>query len=325
MSRVYAELGENTGFDSPRGGIVRAGEGDILPPELVAITPTGTAFGPIYLGVPDDEIVTVESLSFGPGEDSSVLPILGGAGVLAATNTKRQREQTDRPEEKITTRRGAMALLATAIGVAAAGTASADDDDLITLQVATLDISGLSGPLSIRVLNVVDEVLPPTTDLFVDARETRVGEIASPDEGVLLPETTDGEIRIYLEDTIGNLAQLFAWIRSLLPTQGDMAVEYKRELPQNASEYEEGEFVRMTELPGIVDAVAAGETHETILQVGNTQIPHDEDTGENDERGSYRVFDEALVYVAGSNPPAASEWTIRTQLGLIERTQQRLR
>jgi len=176
--------------------------------------------------------------------------------------------------------------------------------------------------MTIRVLDVVDQVLPTTAEIMVDVEDARVGEIAEPSEGVTLPASTSGAISIYLRDSRGRLDRLLAWASGVVGD--DETIKYARELPEKASKYTEGQFVKLTEHPALVAPVEEAGAAGTVLKIGNTEVPHNDDD-EATEVGSYGVFDDALVYEVGASPPASKQWTLQTRLGLIERTLQRVR
>jgi len=292
-------------IDTPNGGRVAWNGTDSKVPGTFGRTPTGALLGPLEFGVPNSGTLAVEDITFGPGEDQGGLFAFGVlAGVPAIDD--------DQP----LTRRGALAFLgAAAAAVYLTQGAVADDDEIVTLRVATLEVSAADAPFSIRVLDLVDDVLPKTTEILVDQRSTRVGAIADIDDSVhLRPE--EGEIRVYVRDSIGRLSRLLAWARSNLP--GDTSLEFNREFPDGklASEFNGNEFVRLTDHPAIVNPVLESGSSRTAFYIGDEQVPHIDDGA--DELGAWDIVGDELIYEVGENPPAESEWSVATQLSFIQ-------
>lgn len=322
----YFTFPEKASIDPPRGGIIRSASDDIVIPQQLSCTPTGAALGPVYLGVPNSGgVCSVERLDYLPGRDdgSGILAV----ALVAGTGEGLRRRVDDAPEwiddpnvNPSTTRRGILGMFAGLLAVglmgdeAAAQTDDGSEEDVV-LRMAEVDVSGVTDPLSVRVIDVIDAVLPPTAEILVDADDTRVGEVTEPGEGVVLPGGTEGTIRIYLRDARSRLAALLAWVSGFLRTDEELV--FKRELPKPATEYSDSEFVRLTEHPAIVDPIADADSDEVILTVGNTQIPHADDRGSS-EAGQWTTVDDALVYETGENPPASSSWEIRIGVGLVD-------
>lgn len=315
MSRAYSRYPAGSTFDLPEGGLVRSG-GDVYAPALTATTPIDVGFGPVAVGTPEDSLTQVSSLSYVTGSESD-LPILGvgvGIGGVAAGSQADRSDLPDSPPNPSMTRRAVLGL--TAGLIATAGTAeAASDDETVELGLATFTIDKSTGPVSVRVLDIVDEVLPTTTDILVDAEDVRVGEVADPAEGVTLPQSTTGEVTIYLQDARGKLQKLWAWLRSLVG--GDAGIDFKRKLPKPAAEYAEGDFVKLSSHNSLVQPVEAA-PDDVRLRIGSTTIPH-ESAEETAEVGSFGVFDGDLVYVVGSSPPNSADWRLETNLGLLTR------
>lgn len=312
--RAFVPLPKNAGIANiPTGGKVRAAGDSVLAPETLGVTETGVAFGPIELGVPAGGVCNLESLTFGPGESDDdgflAMAAVGGSAPAAASRTNSGDKETKHSQP---TRRGVLtALVATATAATLSKRAGASEDELVTLNLAKFDLAEPNAPVTVTVLDIVEEVLPPSTDILVDQEATRVGDITSIGEGVTL-EQTAGTVRIYIRDTLGKLAQLLAWVKSIVPS--DASLTYRRPLPDDtkASEYEEDEFVRLTSHPAIVGPIEEADPDRTILMIGNTKIPH-VDAADN-EAGAWALLDGTLVYEVGSNPPAVSEWDVTTRL-----------
>lgn len=315
MTQTYVRLADGVTIDPPGGGRIRSG-GEVYAPTTLHGTPTGAAFGPLYLGIPNgDSYMTVENIRFLPGEDGD------GDGVLffgitagGVAGAKKADEKTSRPLE--TTRRSFLTVAALVIAAAlAADDVSAQSDDTVALEIASITVTTLTAPLTIRVLNAVDDVLPTTTEILVDAESSRVGEIADASEGVTLPAETTGEISVYLRDSRSKLAQLLAWARGI--ADGDEQITYERDLPKEAANYDAGQLITLSEHPALVEPVRESGADGTVLMVGNTEIPHTDD--ESSEVGSYGVFNGQLIYEIGPRPPAATSWSLETRLGTLAR------
>ncbi|ELY68838.1 hypothetical protein [Natrinema versiforme] len=311
MTRAFIPLPESAAItDIPEGGTLRSNSDDLHAPETLRVTNTGVAFGPVHLGFPAGGLLNLERMTFlpGEGEDNSdgllAVTAAGGAGVASTRG-----EDTDTSH----TRRGLLTFLGALLAAAAvADPASAqDEDELVTLNIAEFEIAEpIDTPVSVAVLDTVDAVLPTTAEILIDQSEARVGEIADGGESVVLNQEP-GTVSIYVRDTRGRIAQLLAWAKSFLPE--DTSLTYMRELEQPASEYETDSFVRLSSHPAIVEPVRESNGDRTVLTIGNTEIPHgDGDT--DSEAGVWNLLDDALVYEAGENPPAATEWTIETRL-----------
>ncbi len=253
MATSYIPVPETVTVPPPQGGLVRSGSDDVLAPEQLSVTPTGAAFGPLEAGVAEDGLLTLDRVAFGPGESDDNGWLFGvGAIGLASTKT----------EDTSTTRRGLPGLLAATVLVSAGAQrgrgqvlGSSDEDEQVTLRVGELEIAKATAPIRIRVIDIIDDVLPPTTELLVDAQETRVGSITKPSGGVSLPAETTGTVRVYLRDSRGRLAELLSWAKSFLAF--DEPITFRREFPdgKQASDYSEGEFIRLTEHPSIIGPV----------------------------------------------------------------------
>lgn len=328
MTRPYI-LVENPpiAYDIPTGGHLAVVGGEVSIPQTVACTATGVGLGPVQVGVPEGDHAAVETLEWTPEDDEDggwiSLSVAAGASAGAVAADRRQTDgqhltfdESDHPKARRRTVLGAAAGLVTS-GLLSV-TVSAEDDDLVTLTIAEVEFTAASGPIQVSVLDIVDEVLPSTTDLLVDVEGTRTGEITDPGVGTTIAaeDVSPGTVRVYLRDSLGKLAQILAWARGLLP--GSAEVTYSRTFPDDtkASDYDEGEFVTLTEHPSIVTPVEEGDPEETRLVIGNTIIPN-ESTGGNGS-GAWSVFSDSVIYEAGSDPPASGEYTITVGLGLVE-------
>jgi|GEM_PF-3493721 len=319
-SRAYVHLPELVGIDSPNGGVVRSSGESVYAPSTVLPTPTGVALGPLHLGVPEASTCSISALTYLPSEeddgDGWLIFGVAGGGAVGATEA-----DVEGPSMR---RREVLGLAVATLGALAAATrpvAGQEDDDssddVVALEIARLTIDATDGPVKLRVLDVVDEVLPPTTELLVDAAATRVGKIDEPSEGVVLKPDVTGEVSVYLRDSRGRLDRLLAWVRGALDR--DETIVYARELPQEAAAYAVGEFVTLSSHPALVEPVRESGADGTELRINATEIPHQEDADDS-EVGSYGVFDDALIYEPGPNPPASAQWELETRLGLLERS-----
>lgn len=319
----------------PDGGTLVVGENVVVPGEFGAMTTDGVGFGPLHLGVPHGATVTVTNLGFEPGGERDGL--LAGATLAAGgAATKRDTIGEHTPDRKTLRADGDVstpddegprmtrrAVFGAAIGLATAalgvGTVAASDDGDVTLRVARFTVAEADGPLHISALDLVDQVLPPEAELLVDVSGTRVGGVADPGEGVSVDDEAliGEEVRVYLRGSIAIWWQILAWAAGQLP--GETEVTYSREFPdgRQATDFDESEFVELSDHPGIVDPIRRVDHNEVLVEVGNTPIPHESEgsTGE----GAWSLFDDALIYEVGRNPPAASEYHITIGLGLIAR------
>lgn len=322
MTRAYIQLGEGVTFDTPKGGKIRSGSSDVMAPSAIHYTQTGVSFGPLYVGIPDGgSVCTLDRVAFLPDDDDGDDGFLifgitaGGSSEYVRRNSGNGEPTAEPPDDELSaTRRSMLALAVTIIGAALAGgrVAAQNGDDLVALNIAEIDISKLDSPITIRVLDVIDDVLPPSTEIMVDADEARVGEIGDPSEGVTMPAETTGTVSIYLRDSMGKLDRLLAWAKGI---GGDEEITFARELDQKASKYDEGKFITLTEHPALVEPVRESGPSETVLTVGNTVIPHQDDGAS--EAGSYGVFEDSLIYELGPNPPASAAWELQTRLGTL--------
>ena len=325
MTRPYMTLANPpAALDIPTGGHLVVTGDDVRIPVMGAATATGGGFGPVHLGVPEESYVEVERVSFQPGDDPSsglfsvVFPV-GAAGAGAKAAHSHNEDLAADAEQPDVSRR---AVLGAAVGLVTAGAISAGglaQDELVTLRVAEVDVGTATAPLHVSILDLVDEVLPTSTELIVDVSGTRTGEIADPATGVTIgaDRVTDATVEVYLRDSLGKVAQLLAWARGLLP--GGSKVTYSRSFPDDtvASDYSEGEFVTLTEHPAILEPIEEGDPKEVELVIGSTVIPH-ESEGTNGA-GAWSTFDGGIIYKAGSDPPASGDYTITVGLGFFDR------
>lgn len=306
MTRAFIHVPESVGVhDLSDGGAIRASGDEVYVPELLGVTDTGVTLGPLSLELPSGGGLSIESLSFDPGKD-------GGGGFFAATAAGVPAVALADEE---TTRRGALTLAAAILGAATlARSASADtgdEDELVTLRVATLEISDITAPVRLTLVDAVEEVLPPTAEVLIDQENARVGKMSAAGEGVVLRQT-EGPVRVYVRDSLGRLDQLLAWVRSYLPS--DTSLTYRSSFPDGklASEFEEDEFVRLTSHPSIIGPMEDADTDRTVVSINDHVVPH-ADNGGNDI-GSWSVLDGTVIYEVGKDPPDAEEYEIRTRL-----------
>jgi len=316
-SRAYVRWPDTAMADPPDGGGIRSAGDGVYAPSGVFMTPTGVGLGPLHLGVPEKAVCNISSLTYlpGPEDDGDGILFFGIAGAGGAIGV------TETDTEGPSMRRRQVLGLAAALGAAVLGTGVAagqsDDENLVSLEIAEFVIDETSGPLEVRVLDVIDQVLPPTTEILVDADEARVGEIGDPSEGIVLDPETRGAVSVYLRDSRGRLDRLIAWAKGALDTNEEIV--YARELDQPVSELEQGQFVTLSSHPALVEPVREAGPDGTELQIGSTEIPHNS-ADETGEIGSYGVFDGSLIYEVGSNPPASAQWELQTRLGILART-----
>jgi len=321
-ARAYAHLPELVAIDPPDGGVVRSSGAEVYAPTTILATPTGASFGPLYLGVPSDSVCSLSRLVFLPPEvDASDGWLIFGVGA-GAVGAPLAIDEAHHPSLR---RREVLGLAGLVLGatVTAASPAAAqsDEDDTVALKIAEFDVDALDGPLEVRVLDVVSEVLPPTTKLLVDNDDAREGELTDPGAGVVLKPGTSETVAVYLQDAKGRLDRLLAWARGAIDR--DETIVYARELDQPATDYDEGKLVTLSAHSALVEPVAEAGAHGTTLHLGQTAVPHQSQDGTG-EVGSYGVFDDALVYEVGSNPPDSTNWELETRLGLLERTANRV-
>lgn len=328
MSRPFIKIkSPPIAFDIPTGGYFAVLGEEVEIPVTVACTDTGVGVGPVHVGVPEGDHATVNRVDFTSDEDDDggwfSLSVAGGSAGAAATAPRRgtEDEGSDPPNATRRSVIGAAAGLVTAGFVGVSSVAA--EEELVTLTLAEFEFTEVSGPIHVSVLDIVDEVLPQTTDLIVDVDGARTGEFAEPGVGTTIAAeaAAKGPIRVYLRDSVGKLAQLLAWARGALPGSAD--VTYTRTFPDGtkASDYSEGEFVRLTEHPSIVEPVVENDPKETKLVVGSTRIPHEGDGV--DGVGAWSVFSDSLIYEVGPDPPAASDYEITIGLGIIEQILER--
>jgi len=319
-TRPYAHLAEGITLTPPLGGEIRVGGDEVYPAGQLVGTQEGAAFGPLLISVPEGAHLEVERVMFLPPDEDGLL-FFSGVGALAGVERGRTPAREDIPEaeQPQTTRRALLGLGLGALAGALAGSkpvAGQTEDETVALEVCEVDISYLDAPLSVTVVDQVAGVLPPETELYIDAAGTRVGKVADVGEEVVLRSLT-GTMEVYLRTSKDYLARLLAWVRSLIP--GDDSISWKREFPdgKKASDYSEGQFVSLSRHPSIVNPIAESGADATTLTIGNTTIPHgDSDT--TGEAGIWDIVSDSLIYEVGSNPPVASGWKIVTRLGPIQ-------
>ena len=313
MTRIFTQLPEHVAVPAVNGGgRVRSASDSVRAPPLLAPTETGVAFGPVEIQVPPGELVSLNRMAFLPGRDDDnggILFLSAGAagGAVAAPESEHDPD---------TTRRTVLGAFAAIVATSAlAGQVTADEDDeTVALRVAEFELEPLDTPVRVRVLDLLDDVLPPTSEILVDQRSTRVGTVAEVGEGVTLRQS-GGEVRVYIRDSRGNLAQLLAWAKSFIPS--DESITYRRPFPngRSADEYAEDEFVRLTSSPPITETIRNAGPDRTVFEIDGTTIPH-ESEGSND-RGAWLLIDNELVYEAGPDPPPGEEWQVITRLSAL--------
>lgn len=312
---------QQIGIEIPDGGTLQwSGDGEV--PETIGTTRTGAILGPLEFAIPPDGALDVSEVLFTPGEpddDSAFfgLSVLAASGVgTAGTTAAAPREAVKMPDvDSAVTRRTVLGLLAAIAGSLAVADTAVAQEEQVTLTVATIQVADASDPYSIRVLDIVDSALPPTTDLLIDQEGMRVGGIGSADERLdMQPEA--GEVRIYVRDSVSNLTRLLAWAKSFADI--DDSIAFSRTLPNGnqASDYSEETIIRMTEHPAIVDAIKDAGPNATRLTINSTTIPHVDDGAS--EPGAWDILGDAFIYEVGANPPAASEWTVETRLSFTQ-------
>ena len=316
MTRSFIHLPDSVGVTGlEHGGTFVATGDEVYVPAQLGIPPdeTGITAGPILLETPPGGVVPLESLTFLPDdEDGGFLGVaaVGAAGAGAADRgTDLERPTIDTPP---LSRRSVLAVFVAALAAAVVtDAAAADDDELVTLNIATLELGEPTAPVTVSVVDAVDGVLPPSAEILIDQRSARVGKIVDNGEGVTLRQTA-GEVRIYVRDTLGRIARVLAWARSFLPS--DMSVSYRQPFPDDrqASDYDTDEFVRLTDHPAIIAPIEASDDDRTLLEIGDEYVPHADD-GAN-AVGAWSLLDGTLIYEVGPDPPDADEWEVTTRL-----------
>lgn len=315
MTTPYIHVPRKMSIDPPHGGIVRSGSTDVYAPGQLSATESGVSFGPLYVGVPDGELITLNRVSFLSSKDEGgFLGFLSAGAIASVSATKSEGDSEDKPTT--VTRRNVLGAFAAAVALGVSSRTVAADQD-VTLGIAEIDVAETTGPVSIRLLDIVDNVLPPTTEVLVDADSARVGEIVNAGDGVTLGSDTFGPVSIYLRDSRSRVDRILAWAGSFVDPEDE--ITYHREFPdgKQANEYDDGQFVTLTEHPSIIGAVE-GSTERTRVIIGNTDIPHTDSDQNSEEVGTWGIFDNQLVYEPGSNPPASSEIEIRMRIGRLE-------
>ena len=320
---MQIEIDSTFGISPAKGGDVVLSGSDVEMPQTFGATPSGAIAGPLLIGPDTDTTVTVDSLTFSPGDENGLLSlgtISVGAGVASGAvvgGTDAETETDTGSTEPTATRRTALAMLA-AGGLAAMGVASADEE-LIDVQVAELQVDA-DGPWAVSIVDTLESWLPDDTDVLVDTSGTRIGSVTSLDDSALVA-AGEQEVSVYLRGAKGWLSQLLSYISQLNPA-ADISVEFdERTLPENkeATEFDEGKFVTLTEHPQIVSAVEMAGPSATRLHLNTTSIPHaDEDNGS--EVGSWDIIGGTqLIYEVGPNPPATDTWSLTTRLSRWQR------
>lgn len=320
MSNEFKSLPSGIVLELPDGGPIHVTDGDVESPTRTTLTDVGCEFGPLdispsgYLGLSD--------LTYLPGEGGGWISFgVAGATGLAGERTLRDddldsefdAQRGDIPSQPTPTRRGVISVFG-ALAIAAVGTgtvAAADSDDQVTISLVEFAVSEIKAPVTVSVIDSVDNVLPTTTEVLVDQEGVRTGSISEPDEDISLRQES-GEVSIYLRDSRSKLEELLAWVLGWIPR--DESLTYRRTFPDGnlASDYDQGEFVRLTSHPAIVDPIRESVHESTVLKVGNTEIPHSEQG--SSEAGVWSNLDDSLIYEVGPNPPASDQWSVTTKL-----------
>lgn len=319
-TRAYVPLPKYANVEIPKGGDIRASGNKVYAPAVLACMQTGVGFGPLFIGVPKGGGCSLDRINFLPSDGDGggfiTLGVAAGGGAVAAG---RGPDQSDSEGEGAThTRRAILGLAASVLAASAVGPATASDGT-VALNIAEFELTDSTAPMRVRVLDAVDNVLPQTAEILVDAEESRVGEISSPSDGVILPGGTTGTVSVYLRDSRGNLSRLLAWAKGAFSP--DETIEYSGTLPKKANKYSEGQFIKLSEHPAVIGPVEEHGHEKTAVNIGPATIPH-QDT-ESSDAGSYGVFDGALVYEVGPAPPESDEWQMRTRLGRVEAWRER--
>jgi len=317
MTRAYSTLGEGVTLNPPEGGPIRCGSGPVAPPVAVTGTREGVAFGPLLLSVPPESRLQVDRLMFMPSETDDDLLVFGGlaaGGTAGHSAPPRTRPDGDDAGGLRTTRRGVLALATGLLATAAAGTVSAQDgSERVSLAICEADVEAF-GPVSVSVMDTVRNVLPPETDVLIDADGVRRGSMAAPRDVVTLPPRVR-TVTVYLQTARERLPRLLAWARGLLPT--DAPIEISGELPQPASEYDSGHVVTLSSHQSLVGPIEDSGPDATAVSIGGGDVPHGDVTG--GDLGVWDVTDGEVVHKIGAQPPTAAEWSVVTRLGPIQR------
>lgn len=352
------QLPATTTFELDAGGDIHFDD-DVAIPADVYPGDAGVAFGPLFIATPPEGLVSIERLEFLPDADheratpededddwfdfeflddedgNETTGTATPAGIIAIGAAARRGQQPEpggeadvrgreRPGDGYeVTRRAVLSLAACVLAGASMQPAVADsDDEPMQYLIAELEFREVSKPTIIRVADLVENVLPHSTEIYVDVDGAREADLEEPDQGALVPPETE-TARVYLEDGLGMLGRAQAWSRGVLAGSHD--VEYHLELPQPLGQLEEGDEVVVSRHPAIVDPVREGGGSETILVVGpeadEVSVPHrDEEWGH--DAGQYYIDDDqdALVLEVGPETPDSKQVTLRLAAGLVATT-----
>jgi len=298
------------GFEPKAGGrIATTDSGLVRVPDQISFTPTGIGLGPLEFATPPDSVAVLERLEFLPevsGDDSWLSAVaIGGVASTAATDE-------EAPVSRRDVIRASGAILA---GAALVGTAVAEDQ---TYPIAEFELSRNDSAVQLSVFDPLSGTLPRNETLHVDHGDTRLGSFDTlaehnPDETTVTTGHT-GEFRVYAPDSVSYRERMLAWVNGLLA--GDETLSFQFELEQPASEYEPGTTLELTTHPAVVEPDVEIDGDETILEVGEMSIPHENQEFGRD-RGTYQVRSGALIYEPGTEAPDGTRVTVDVRVDTL--------
>jgi len=289
----------------------------------------GLGFGPLRIVPFAGTTVRIDELSFS-ALDESILPFLNAASGVTTETTAvgagAALVAASAPDEDVALRRRdaliAAGTVATA-GLAASGTAAADDDDndeddddddsdAQTRHVAEFELTENPRGIGIRIDDVTENYLPHGETYYVkldgsvvDSIETGNGEMLT------IGPTKTGSVRVVSESEV-SLVQ-----RILNQIQGGDEINYTFNRDEPVSEFSRGEEIVITDQELVIEAIQSAGTDETVIEIGDENIPHTDDR--SSQRGNWYLRDEAaLVYEAGLDSPDSENIELTINAGFVD-------
>jgi hypothetical protein len=314
-----------TGFESASGGAVAFDpDANVFTSAPLRLTEYGMTLGPLELLVYEDTQVDLARAELMPGRtdslfrepDDEVSPLSAGlfAAGLGTTSIAEQRTtDDDPPDESSLSRRDVLRAATSATGLAALGTAAAQEEPF---PVFELDIQRNPGGFRLRIDELVEAVLPANQTYSVVANGTEIDTfLGDGRDGVTIGRGLTGRVSIHTEpDTT-----LYENIRALVD---DSVLEYEFNFQTPAAGYEPATELEITAHPVVVAALQDAGANESTAALEDTQIPHRAEDGDADV-GWYAVTDPdngppQVTYHVGTQAPEASVFTVRMRVSRVD-------
>lgn len=298
---------ENVIVDTATGGRIGIGATDSEPPPWfpgqLSVLPDGVALGPLTLSVPAGAQADIERLSFASNFDDGGLFSLStaAAGAVPAVAAV--------DEDSSVSRREFVAGVGVLVGAAALATPTRAADDTGRLRVASWTVDRNPRGLHVSIPRLYRNVLPRNQTYYLRLDGTRVEQFDAEVSGGVLPPGATGNVELATD------ASLIADLRRYWNGEA-VTHSHTLELPQLASEYEDGETVLVARSPAIVEPVREAGASRTVVTIGDESVPHASEGSL--PVGSYRVSADGLEYTVGVSPPARRDLVVRAEIGRLD-------